>query len=1401
MRQASGSVGVRLEPLEARMLLSAVTVNLNDVRQTIDGFGASSAWASGTIPDAALNTIFSPVTGAGLTLLRSRIGPNGTTNENLWMQQVGAFGVKVWSTPWTPPREWKTNHDTNNGGTFDPAHYQDYANDLADYVQNMSRQGIPMYAVSLQNEPNWTADYESCRWSAVQFAEFLPIVGAEFGRRGITTKIMLPEGDVWEFSLANTVMANPSLAQYVGILAAHDYGSNAYTPCTIAGGRPVWETEISTFAGGTEINKAVDVADNMHRALSDANVNAWHYWWLNYSGDAALVNGWNATKRLWAMGQYSKFVRPGWVRVGETDDGGLDITTFKDPASGKFAIVVVNMSTTNPVTEMFTLNGGTASSVTPYVTSATDDLAAKTAINLAGGTSFTAAIGPQSIVTYYGTLASAAPLQAPTNLFAAASYNNTATQIAISWSDNSSAETGYTVERSTDGANWTVITSSLPANSFQYTDTGRSENTTYYYRVKLTNGDATTYSSVVRGYTVLKAPSNLNGTRVSGGINLTWTVNSAAAAGVTVARSTDGLNWTTAASLAAGTSAYSDVIPGYNANQMYYYRVRNTSTNATSAFASYNTTLATPTNVTATPISPSSVTFNWTNVSAGASGAWIEEYYATSSRWIVVSPTSLLPTANTWTINGLTAGTIYSFRLRASSDADAVYSNYTSTLNVTTGTPSPDPVVWYKTDESGGTILADSSGNGEHATLTGSYGFTPGINGNALNLTGGYATTPSGIVSSLVNFTVAVWINPASLDSWARIFDFGTSTNNYMFLTVDPGGSDKPRFAITTGSGEQTVSSSVTLTANTWTHLAVTLSGTSATLYLNGTVVGTSSNMTLSPYSLGTTTHNYLGDSQFSNDPTFKGLLDDFRIYERALSASEIQAMTQTAPTVARAAKANPSPVTGTYCYLTVLGADQAGESTLTYTWSTTGTPPAPVTYSNNGTNSAKAIRATFSKAGTYNFSVAITNRLGLSVYSTVSVTVYSSVAARRLFYAGSAFDGDTHDNAIASDKTALLPGQTATFANYSSYSRGINGILLDLVNPAGAPTASDFVFHVGNDSDPSGAGWTTAPDPISILALPPSAGVTRIVLNWADNAVEELWLQVTLKGGPGSTSGLIADDTFYFGNAIGDTGLDPASARVNALDLLVARANATASALITDPCDFNRDAIVDLNDEIIARSNVTWFGDELRLISPSAGSSASAPASTIAPSLPLSPTPTPASPSDSLSKSTSDTTSDSASDAVVSTTSLTPGSSTLSSDHSDSSLGSTSALRRPSFVPPATPDYSTSPAVSQSPTPARMPDLIVPLTLNPESPPRAALPAAVSAAAPIADLHPTATASLRLFDLQVTHLHPLPPPLVPAPLSSLATYHLFSPHLHSAIRPSAPVRMLDTLLFPPFDG
>jgi alpha-L-arabinofuranosidase len=362
--------------------------------------------------------------------------------------------------------------------------------------------------------------------------------------------------------------------------------------------------------------------------------------------------------------------------------------------------------------------------------------------------------------------------------------------------------------------------------------------------------------------------------------------------------------------------------------------------------------------------------------------------------WSIVSGNGTINSAGVYT-----AGATPSVVTVRGTTADGTFATATVTI--------PTAVAWYKADASSGTTLADSSGNNETATLTGAAAFGAGVSGNALSLTGGSATLPAGIVSSLKDFTISAWINVSTLANWARVFDFGSGTTSYMFLTPDAGGTNELRFAITTsGYANEQQLNGPAITPGVWTHVAVTLAGNTATLYVDGVAVATNTGMTIHPSALGVTTQDYLGKSQFTGDPSFSGSIDDFRIYGQALSAAQILQLA--APSVVNAPAASAAPVVTTQTVLSVLGADvTAGEAALIYTWTTMGTPPAAVVFSANGTNAAKNTTATFTQAGTYNFLVTMTNPGGVSTTSTVAVivaqavTTITSVPSPTFLYAG----------------------------------------------------------------------------------------------------------------------------------------------------------------------------------------------------------------------------------------------------------------------------------------------------------------------------------------------------------------------------------------------------------------
>ena len=229
------------------------------------------------------------------------------------------------------------------------------------------------------------------------------------------------------------------------------------------------------------------------------------------------------------------------------------------------------------------------------------------------------------------------------------------------------------------------------------------------------------------------------------------------------------------------------------------------------------------------------------------------------------------------------------------------------------GNPGSDLVLWYKFDDGSGMVALDSSTaagaphNGMLVTAgtgTGTFSTTHQVGTGALNLTGSsstngaYVNVPASLnaMGATTAITIACWVNVTTDRAWGRLFDFNNSnTTGYMFLTTyqNQRTPNSVRFAISTtnNAAEEQISSTGRLSTGVWHHLAVVLDAGATytgTLYIDGVVAGTNTAMTLRPSSLGTTINNWIGRSAYTADPYFAGLIDDFRVYARALNPSEI---------------------------------------------------------------------------------------------------------------------------------------------------------------------------------------------------------------------------------------------------------------------------------------------------------------------------------------------------------------------------------------------------------------------------------------------------------------------------------------------------------------------------------
>ena len=440
-------IGTLLTPASAA---TGVTVTWTDVRQTIDGFGASGAFQRATYlmnmtepnRSAVLDALFSQTTGAGLSIVRNIVGDGSTLSDGVptiepslgnwvwtgdegevWlMQQAQTRGAtRFMSTVWSPPA-WMKDNGSIIGGSLATSHYQDFANYLSMYVRGyQTNHNLSIYAVSLANEPCISVSYSSTCWTGAQFRDFLKNnLAPTFQTDGVTAKVMIGEKDSWDETPDAESLADSTAAARVDIVGGHNY-SGTIAPFSNAAshGKSVWETEVSYFSNNdSSITDGLTWAKRTHDFMSTANANAYLYWWLvveKTDGEGLVQintsnNTYTLNKRLFTLGNYARFVRPGWVRIGSTANPTTNVytTAYKDPSTGKFAIVVINSNSSAQTIDILP-SGFSASTVTPYVTDSTRNLAQLSAVSLTG-----ISLAASSVTTFVGTSGVVGPTATPT---------------------------------------------------------------------------------------------------------------------------------------------------------------------------------------------------------------------------------------------------------------------------------------------------------------------------------------------------------------------------------------------------------------------------------------------------------------------------------------------------------------------------------------------------------------------------------------------------------------------------------------------------------------------------------------------------------------------------------------------------------------------------------------------------------------------------------------------------------------------------------------------------------------------------------------------------------------------------------------------------------------------------
>jgi O-glycosyl hydrolase len=502
---AAGLVAVAAPALAA----DTATISGATTFQTMAGFGASEGFGEAStvmnappaVQQQALSLLYSPASGAGLTILRNEISADsGTTIEptapsgpmatpsyaslasinsdqgQLWFaQQIKAdYGVtNVFADAWSAPPFMKTNDSADNGGTLcgvpgatcsSGDWRQAYASYLVQYARDYSAAGDPLTYLGPENEANLApSNYDGMTLTPAQTANLLDVLGPAVAASGLSTKVECCATEGWDYAqqYAAAIEADPTASSYTPLFTSHGY---TQAPASALSGwtKPAWETEWSTFEtwdpawdDGTDAS-GLTWAQHLYTGLTASSLSAFLYWWGSTTpaenGDnegLIQINGSTvaASGRLWAFANYSRYIRPGAVRIAATTSGsGVDLTAFKNP-DGSVAIVALNTAASaDPIT--YSLSGtGTANgaTVTPYLTNAASDVAAQATTTVSGG-AFSATIPARSLVTYVIPAGSAAAgnTVTVTNPGNQAGATGTAASLPIHAADSAAGQTlGY----------------------------------------------------------------------------------------------------------------------------------------------------------------------------------------------------------------------------------------------------------------------------------------------------------------------------------------------------------------------------------------------------------------------------------------------------------------------------------------------------------------------------------------------------------------------------------------------------------------------------------------------------------------------------------------------------------------------------------------------------------------------------------------------------------------------------------------------------------------------------------------------------------------------------------------------------------------------------------------------
>ncbi|KAI1450985.1 glycoside hydrolase family 30 protein [Annulohypoxylon stygium] len=448
-------------PAKKRQAGSTITVDLSKMYQTIDGFGCSFAFQRANLitnmedktkQRELLDLLFNTTSGAGLSIIRNGIGsspdsssdhmntfapkdPGGPTatpnytwdgkdSGQLWLSQeaYNTYGVRqIYGDAWSAPGYMKTNGNEANGGTLcgvagtncrSGDWRQAYADYLVQYVRYYAEAGVPVTRIGFLNEPEFTTSYASMNSNGAQAADFIKVLYAALEAANLTSQVGIGccESEGWgnQVNMVNAIKS----ANAEGMLAmvtSHTYtGGPSGVPvwlseqCDLQG---QWTSQWYQFGGAGE---GLTWANNIYNALVSSNVSGYLYWegvqWPSPTTNEKMIRvdqqapyNYEVSKRLWAFANWSRFVRPGAVRVASSGGTGVKSAAFRN-ADGSVAVVVISTGGSASSVSI-KVEGANATEATGWVTDTSHNCEAID-VTVADGT-ISGSVAARSITTFH----------------------------------------------------------------------------------------------------------------------------------------------------------------------------------------------------------------------------------------------------------------------------------------------------------------------------------------------------------------------------------------------------------------------------------------------------------------------------------------------------------------------------------------------------------------------------------------------------------------------------------------------------------------------------------------------------------------------------------------------------------------------------------------------------------------------------------------------------------------------------------------------------------------------------------------------------------------------------------------------------------------------------------------